>query len=546
MRIRFITLAQGSFIVALVTSLFAPGTFLHRTLNIVFCTVFSFNSALCTANLAPSSDRVVAANLPAIEIPTRSEDIPKTLNVPVLGQTDETSRFPSPAPSRNDSKFGAGIQRTMTLLATSTPEHRNPVRILFYGQSITKQDWWIDVANDLKKRFPYADLTIENRAIGGFSAPVLIHPAEHDLYPFYPDLTIFHVYGGDDDYEAIIANIRRSTTSEIAFHSDHITWLPTGTNADDREELRAYKWHDYHSTEWLAKLADKYSCELIEIREPWKQYLKDNQLQPNDLLSDGVHLNDRGNFLLANLVKPHLRYKPQFSNNLWKDLVKTYTVGTDVQWKDGKLVLEFEGNRVDAIAKGIPVTSLAAKSPNGNSNQASVLIDGKKPSEFPEVYAITRPSDAVGVDWPAIIQVSSEKPLIVEDWTARITEINDDASKFKFEVFGSKTGFDGSGVSDRKFVSNSGRVVIEPKNWWLKNARELTSKPTPQGFEIKWQVKPMFVDAYVKPEIKDLSREYVTTLAQNLSNSKHTIEIIPDKNGMIPIQAIRVYRPSLK
>jgi hypothetical protein len=458
------------------------------------------------------------------------------LSAPLFRATDDKPAFPPPAPAKDDSNFGAGIGRTMTLLATSTPEHRNPVRILFYGQSITKQKWWIDVANDLKKRFPNAELLIENRAIGGFAAPLLIRPAEHDLYPFYPDLTIFHVYGGDDDYEAIIANVRRRTTSEIAFHSDHITWLPTGTFLDDEEKLKTYQWHDYHSTQWLPKLAEKYGCEVIEIREPWKQYLKDNKLQPKDLLSDGVHLNDWGNFLLASLVKPHLRYNPKFSNNLWKDLVRTYEMGTDLQWKDGKLVLEFDGNRVDVIA---------AKSTEGNSNQARILIDGKKPSQFPELYAITRPNEAVGVDWPALIQVSWEKPLIVEDWTARITEIDDAASKFKFEVFGSKTGFDGSGVNDQKFVSNSGRVVIEPRNWWLKNSREFSGKPTPKGFEIKWQVKPMFVDVYVAPNIEDPSREYVTTLAQNLSNSKHTLEIIPDKNGIVPIQAIRVYRPPL-
>jgi len=43
----------------------------------------------------------------------------------------------------------------MSLLATSTPGHRNPVRILFYGQSITKQEWSQQVAQDIRTRFPY-------------------------------------------------------------------------------------------------------------------------------------------------------------------------------------------------------------------------------------------------------------------------------------------------------------------------------------------------------------------------------------------------------
>jgi hypothetical protein len=444
--------------------------------------------------------------------------------------------FPPPVPAQNDTSFGIGIQRTMTLLATSTPEHRNKVKILFYGQSITKQEWWLDVANDLKKRFPNADLVIENRALGGFDAARLIRPAEHDLYPFYPDLIIFHVYGGDPEYEAIIANIRRRTTSEIAFHSDHISWLPTGTDADTFDAIKAYEWHNYHSFHWLAEIAKKYGCELMEIRRPWRQYLKDNNLQPKALLSDNIHLNDHGNFLLASLVKPYLRYSPKFPTDLWKNLVRNYQVGTDIQWKDGKLVLEFEGNRIDAIA---------AKSGNNNSASASILIDGKKPSTYPELYTITRPSNAVGVDWPAIIQVSSEKPLIVEDWTAKITEINQDSSQFKFEVVGSKTGRDGSGGSDSKFISNSGRVVIEPQNWWLKTSKELSGKSTPNGFEIKWQVKPMFVDSYIAPKVENPTLESSTTLAQNLTNSRHKLEIIVDNNSTVPIQTLRVYKPPL-
>ena len=456
------------------------------------------------------------------------------LLVPAIKKIAAATPFPPPAPIANNANFGARIQRTMGLLAASTPTERHQVRILFYGQSITQQDWWQDVVQDLKKRFPYADLIVENRAIGGFAAPILIRPSEHDLYPFYPDLLIFHVYGGDEDYEAIIANVRRRTASEILLHSDHINWLPTGNSSDNPQEVNGYEWHNIHSTKWLPELADKYGCEIAEIRQPWRRYLQDNRLQPKQLLSDSIHLNAWGNFLLAALIKPHLRYNPSSPQTAQQDLVKTYTVGKDVKWQDGKLVLEFDGNRIDAIAD---------KSFNGKAISAKIAIDGKKPSEFPELYSITRPSATVGVPWPAILQISSQKPLIVEDWKAVITEINRDATKFKFDVVGSKTGYDGSSTNDKMFVSKSGRVAIEPRNWWLQNAYEYSKKPTPKGFEISWQVKPMFADSYIPPQIADSSREYPTTLAQNLSNSKHVLEIIPETDGTVPIQAIRVYRP---
>ena len=92
-----------------------------------------------------------------------------------------------PAPPDDLASLGSKMQRTMTLLATSTPQNPNRVRVLFYGQSVTRNPWWQDVAEHLRSTYPHADLEIENLAIGGYSAPVLIRTAEFDLYPFYPD-----------------------------------------------------------------------------------------------------------------------------------------------------------------------------------------------------------------------------------------------------------------------------------------------------------------------------------------------------------------------
>ena len=122
--------------------------------------------------------------------------------------------FPNPKSLGDTANYGRNIQRTMRLLAESTPEHRNTVRVLFYGQSITEQKWSDQVADDLRRRFPNANLIIENRALAGFASQMLVKTAETDLYPFQPDLLIFHVYGAHDKYEDII---RRPAHPAIAF-----------------------------------------------------------------------------------------------------------------------------------------------------------------------------------------------------------------------------------------------------------------------------------------------------------------------------------------
>jgi hypothetical protein len=437
------------------------------------------------------------------------------------------AKYPAPAP-QDESNFGSGIQRSMTLLATSTPQKRNTVKVLFYGQSITKQDWWQLVAADLRTRFPNADLIIANRAIGGFAAGLLRRPIEHDLIPFYPDLVIFHDYGGDEDYEWIIREIRSRTTAEIAIQTDHLTWWPG--EIEDPKQMKAKLWHDKHCFEWLPMIAAKYKCELMEIRNPWEQYLRDNHLEPRDLLTDGVHLNDRGNFLLSELVKRHLRHDQKFPDAAWKNLTHTY----EAKWENGRIALEFEGNRVDLI------TSRDDQTPY---TWARILIDGKKPSEFPELYAFARPSDTVGADWPFIKHLAWQKPLVVEDWYLKVLEADETAKTIRFEVRGSVTGLDGSGVSTERFVSNSGRIVIEPRDWHAADARAYSKKPMPNGYEVHWRVVPMFADIYVPVKADDSAKENFVTVAQGLKNGKHKLELIQEGVTTPQLGWIRVYTP---
>ncbi len=346
-------------------------------------------------------------------------------------------QYPAPAPSPEASQFGAGIQRTMTLLATSTPEHRNRVRILFYGQSITEQSWSVAVADYLRSHFPYADLEIENCAIGGFLAEFLEKDAETDLYPRYPDLMIFDDYGDTAALARIIANTRRRTTSEILLQNYHLR-RPEDAEADRGEDAASYGF--------LPALAAEYGCELVDQRTPWRQYLKDNGLAPQALLDNTVHLNAEGNYLMAKLVEEHLRCRPELPNDTWHDLVRTHPLNGDLGWHDRRLALEFDGNRVDLIA-----------APGaGEEERARVLIDGAPPSANPALYAFTRASLAPGVWWPAVIGVTSSAPLLVEDWTLRVFDASDDMKHFRFAVTGSKTGPDGEGTSEARFVSRSG------------------------------------------------------------------------------------------
>jgi transposase len=451
----------------------------------------------------------------------------------LTGKAVSEQRFPPLKTLGPVETYGRNIQRAMKLMATSTPQKRNTVKVLFYGQSITEQCWWRQVADYLQRQFPHANLVIENRAIGGHAAQLLVKTAEADLYPFYPDLLIFHVYGSHIEYENIIRRVRERTTADILMQTDHITSEEQLDEKTDPSKLYpdAKIWNAFMNHKFLPETARKYGCELADVHNLWKQYLRDYNLKPSQLLRDGVHLNEWGCYLMAEIIKSYLRYDPSFREDEWRDHVKTYEVGKDVRWRNGKLVLEFEGNRVDAICR------------KGSPKPAKVLIDGRPPSNHPELYSFTRTTAYPGSNWPCLLKVQSKAPLVIEEWTLTITELSSDGKFCQFRVNGSVTGFDGEGRSDQRFVSQSGRIVIEPDDWNIAYAWKVFGKRVDVGFQIRWKVVPQFVDTFVPPEITDPTIETTVTLAQGLKGRRHVLEIHGDED--VPIEALRVYCPPL-
>ena len=467
---------------------------------------------------------------------------------------------PPPAPEAHQEFFGAHLQRSMTLLATSSKQRRWPVKVMLYGQSIVGSSVLTKMVDTfLRERFPDADITLENRAIGGFGADRLVRTEEHDLYPYYPDLLIFHVYGGDKtgELERIISNVRRYTTADIVLFNHHQT-------RDGRADL------DF-GPKVFRYLAQKYDCELVDISTEWPRYLADNHFEPGRMLRDNVHPNPDGLALLTTLIGRHLQYNPLFSAPSGYDTVRWYEakrapdegrpdeiVFAGEPWKidaasggvigaarSSRLQLKFVGNRVDIIAAHI---AAAHTGDTGKLGTAKILVDGKPPSRNSRLYAVTLPSRGPQTWFPCIRRVRFEALPLAEDWTLRVTEMNPDATRFRFQVTGSKTGLDGTGNSWEKFVSRSGRVSIEPRDWMLADIMKIfkQTEPPPVGYEVKWSVTAMHVDEYQAPDTADTAKVYVTTAAQGLENAAHTIEIIPNGDGAVPIEALQVYRPPMK
>lgn len=451
--------------------------------------------------------------------------------------------FPPPAPPDNIEELGAHIQRTMTLLATSTPQKRNRVRILFYGQSVTRNPWWQEVARYIRESFPHADVEIENRAIGGYTAPTLIKTADYDLYPYYPDLLIFHVWGGvaTGEQEEIIRRVRSRTTAEVLLWTSNLRW-PASVPPDgdpNHPDVLKIDAADAEIAELYYRLGREYGCEVADVRDGMQRYLAEHGLVVKDTIRDTVHPNELGNFLIVELIKPHLRYDPSFPTDPWKDLVTDVPLDDErvIHGDDGSLSLTFDGNRIDVIA---------AHTDERRLGSAQVLIDGRPPSSFPELYYHARPSPTPVMGRPAINRIGWQTPLVVETWTARILECDPQQDILRYEVEGSITGPDGRGDHKQRFVSNSGRVVIEPNEWMVNWSLRYRNASLPEVYQVTWQTLPLFVNTYRAPVTEDPAAEYATTLAQGLSNAEHTVTLRPNGDGPVPVAAFRVCRPPLR
>ena len=423
--------------------------------------------------------------------------------------------------------FGEEVQLSMRMMADSPAERKRTVKVLFYGQSITQGPWFLSVSEWLRQQYPNANLIITNRAVG-YTALLLTRIADADILTFYPDLIIYHNFGQPHQIDGIIARARARTTADILIQNDH-PMLPE--HLTEQTNILAELLPDARrSYVDLPLIAQRYGAELCDVRTPWKAYLDQYGLQPEEVLWDQVHPDEHGCYLMTEIVKSYLRVDRSMPADSWQDAVRTIPLP---QEGGNYVILPFTGNRVDAIV-----------SKNGNG-PVQVSIDRRKPSEFPELYAFSRPEFYPGTHHPCILQVNSRVPLLDETWSAIVLEYYTigETPHIRFEMRGSKTGPDGEGSSEVPFISNSGRVMTDPFDFlmltWAKSwyPRVL---PLPVGYEIKWESRFYGTDEFV-PEITDPALENTVTLAQGLANGPHTLTLEGD--SLSAIEAIRIYNP---
>jgi len=418
-----------------------------------------------------------------------------------------------PVPVLDNAGFGKYISKTMHLLTTG-----KKVKIAFTGQSITDPNntWPVDLTEWLREKYPSAEIIYKNFAIGGFSTQYLHKRMPNDMASFYPDLVVCYDKGDHFLYDRMIKWIRENTTAEIMIQTDHFT------NHDKDGD-----WCDIMSYQHLPEIAKKYGAQICDIRTPWKNYIRNNGLDADILLSDTTHLNEYGQKFMLELMKQFFVYREEYANNAKKYLDNRYVQVKSEDWQNNKLVLPFSGNRVEII---------------GNiKNKISVRIDGKKPSETKEAYIRTAENKSI-ISRMGIVNYKAPPPE--QTFTVTIKSFTDEKN-FVYTVAGSKTGSEG--ISDEHGTLDGKYLYLTHESFTFHPGVE---SPCP-GQQYTFGSMLNGTDYYDGDNPYEQHREKRELFDGNMLISgipvgEHVLELeIEAANGIDDIQAVKVYDPDV-
>ena len=438
------------------------------------------------------------------------------------------------------------IARTLEIIRSSAPANRKVLKVLFFGQSITRSGWDKEVLEHWREKYPNTVFVEENRALGGFPSADLERATEQNIAAFYPDLIVFHVYGDHHAYERIIRMFRSQTAADVIVQTDHGEVMPDEPCVEGLQ-LTMHRqpgcagflwvhqrlWNDEMSYHKIPAIAKKYGLAMEPQRMWWREYLLRTHVDPQSMLVDGLHPNAKGKELMASFFDQYFDSLVAKWNGQTEDHVVSIPAKA-VSQSGGTATVKFDGSRLELLSS----EPLAA--------WPTVTIDGISPNDIDGCYQVSRASSIETVpDWPAVRRVTLQHDHVVEDWTATLTNISSDQTSFDFSVKGSVTGDNGSGVSTRDFVSKSGRLRIDAQDWMLLRAFNLKHVSLHAPFFVHWAVSNVCAGTPEVIDRGDGTMKYRYVLVAGTSNKPHTAVLRGLASDFEDVVEFRAYKPPL-
>lgn len=363
-----------------------------------------------------------------------------------------------------------------------------------------------------------------------------------------PDLIISYTNGNVTSLEKMLLDIRQHSTADIIIPSLHFF--------ENEQLTREYIESPIYDE--IKRVCEKYNAQFVDNRRELAIWLIKNKMPITSILSDFVHQNQLGKLLICENIAAHFcrnqASKIDFNNvekrfyvkNLDDSLMSSNKIKT-IGWErehdnlhsshSGSIIrFKFIGNRIDLIGlkmqnggklKVFIDSSPADKLPNFNISYVKPAI-----TNITHNGSVQHSSKGNADTGPHAIFIGSN--VLPQEWTIKMLD-----NKGNYSLLGSITGFDGNGNSNTLFTSNSGQIIIDPSLW-------RSNKANVQGDYWTFKVTTSAIGMVDFNTITQSPQLFSLTLAQNLSNEEHLLELIQEGEGDILVNSFYVFTPLIK
>ena len=214
---------------------------------------------------------------------------------------------------------------SLLIISCENMNDNQPAKIVFLGDSITQQaeDFEYGFISLIKQNLVQDKFELVGKGIGGNKVSDLLTRYKLDVIDLNPDIVFIYIgindvwhkydFGTGSDIDLYEKGLRTIISDIKSLGSKIVLCTPTvigentgdfvlGNQFKDVETMEKMNGDLHTFSEVVRKLSNEYETELLDLRKIFMDYLAENNIN-NDaagiLTTDGVHLNEQGNKLIA-------------------------------------------------------------------------------------------------------------------------------------------------------------------------------------------------------------------------------------------------------
>ena len=214
---------------------------------------------------------------------------------------------------------------SLLIISCENMNDNQPAKIVFLGDSITQQaeDFEDGFISIIRQNLVQDKFELVGKGISGNKVSDLLTRYKSDVLDLNPDIVFIYIgindvwhkydFGTGSDIDLYEKGLRTIISDIKSLGSEIVLCTPTVIGENTGDFVLGNQFKDVETmekmnsdldtfSEVVRKLSNEYETELLDLRKIFMDYLAENNIN-NDaagiLTTDGVHLNERGNKLIA-------------------------------------------------------------------------------------------------------------------------------------------------------------------------------------------------------------------------------------------------------